>query len=399
VNPQQTHFGREATGPLAGLVVADFSRVLAGPYCTMLLADLGATVIKIEAVSGDETRQYKPPVRGEESTYYLSINRNKRSISLDLGSETERPIAQDLARRADVVIENFKPGGLARFGLDYDTVAATNPRVIYASITGFGTAAGATLPGYDLLAQALSGLMDLTGAPAGEPTRSGVAVFDVITGLHASIGVLAALHHRDETGEGQLVEVNLLSSALSGLVNQSGAYALTGHVPSRMGNEHPSLYPYAPFPTAEGNIVVAVGNDSLFRLLCSCLGIDEIGVDPRFSSAPFRSANRGALRDILVESFASRTATEWAEILQGRGVPAAPILDVRGGIETAARLGLDPVIVSGVGETALPGIRNPISLSRTAPSYDWAPPHLDEGRTEVLDWLYAVPVPSRESAS
>ncbi|GAA1001394.1 crotonobetainyl-CoA:carnitine CoA-transferase CaiB-like acyl-CoA transferase [Subtercola frigoramans] len=385
-------FGREATGPLAGLVIADFSRVLAGPYCTMLLADMGATVIKVESPAGDETRNYKPPVLGDESTYFLSVNRNKRSIVLDLTSEDDRMIAHDLAARADVVIENFKPGGFARFGLGYSSIAAVNPSVIYASITGFGTTGGADLPGYDLLAQAISGMMDLTGNPGGEPFRAGVAVFDVMTGLHACIGILAALHHRDVTGEGQQVETNLLSSALSGLVNQTGAYALSGTVPTRMGNEHPSLYPYAPFPTSDGQIVIAVGNDSLFRALCAGIGRAELGVDERFATAPARNHNRGELRPILEELLSVRTASEWADLLQATGVPAAPILDVKGGVDTAARLGLEPVVTAGSGARELPGIRNPISFSRTAPSYDWAPPLLNEGRVDVLDWLYGLPV-------
>lgn len=388
MTPLEGDLGREPTGALAGLVVADFSRVLAGPYCTMLLADMGATVIKIESPGGDETRQYKPPVAGDESTYYLSVNRNKRSISLDLGDADDLRVARDLALRADVLIENFKPGGFARFGLDYDSIAAGNPGLVYASITGFGTAGGASLPGYDLLAQALSGMMDLTGSAAGEPYRAGVAVFDVITGLHACIGILAALHHRDLTGEGQQVDLNLMSSALSGLVNQTGAYTIAGQVPSRMGNEHPSLYPYAPFPTAEGEIVIAVGNNSLFRALCLRLGLRDLTEDPRFSSPPARSAHRLELRAILVESLRQKPADEWAGILQAAGVPAAPILDVKGGVETAERLGLDPVVRAGTGDRVIPGIRNPIGFSRTAPSYDWAPPLLDEGRADILGWLY-----------
>ena len=213
------------SGPLAGLVVADFSRILAGPYATMLLADLGAEVIKVEAPGGDDTRSWQPPVRDGVSTYYLAVNRNKRSIALDLKDPGDVAVAQALAGRADVLIENFKPGGLARFGLDYDTVAASNQKVIYASISGFGSGPkGAVLPGYDLIVQAISGLMSLTGDPGGEPFRAGISVFDVMAGMHATIGVLSALNARHATGRGQHVEVNLLSSALSGLVNQSSAY-------------------------------------------------------------------------------------------------------------------------------------------------------------------------------
>jgi len=384
------------TGALDGVVVADLSRVLAGPYATMLLADLGATVIKIESPQGDETREYRPPTFEGESTYYLSVNRNKRSIALDLADSHDRRVAQDLVAQADVVVENFKPGSLARFDLDYASVIRSNPTVVYTSISGFGSGAGAELPGYDLLAQALSGMMSLTGSPDDVPYRSGVAVFDVITGLHAAIGTLAALHHRTLTGEGQHVELNLLSSALSGLVNQTGAYAIAGVVPQRMGNEHPSLYPYAPFPTADGEIVIALGNDALFRALCARLGHPEFALDARFARAADRSANRDDLRPLLTAVLATRPATEWADDLQAARVPAAPILDVRGGIETAQRLGLDPIVRAGSGARAIPGIRNPIAFSRTPAGYDRPPPRLDADRADVLAWLADRTAPDRK---
>ncbi|MST32916.1 hypothetical protein GHK86_09330, partial [Acidimicrobiaceae bacterium USS-CC1] len=254
-----------AAGPLTGLLVADFSRVLAGPYSTMLLADLGAEVVKVESPGGDDTRTWKPPVRGEDATYYLAVNRNKRSVVFDLKDDADRAAAQELARRADVVVENFRPGGLARFGLDYDTVAAANPRVVYASISGFGSApAGAALPGYDLIVQAISGLMSLTGSPDGEPYRAGISVFDVMAGLHATIGILAAVEMRHRTGRGQHVEASLLASAMSGLVNQTSAWVAGGVVPYRMGNSHPSLFPYEPLPCADGDLIVTAGNDGQF---------------------------------------------------------------------------------------------------------------------------------------
>jgi crotonobetainyl-CoA:carnitine CoA-transferase CaiB-like acyl-CoA transferase len=363
------------TGALEGVVVADLSRVLAGPYSTMLLADLGATVIKVESPDGDETRQYRPPQFGGESTYYLSINRNKRSIALDFTDPDDLQVARDLVRRADVVVENFKPRGLERFGLDYASVVRENPTVVYTSISGFGTAAGAELPGYDLLVQALSGMMSLTGSPDDVPYRSGVAVFDVITGLHAAIGTLAALHHLTVTGEGQHVDLNLLSSALSGLVNQTGAYAIAG------------VYPYAPFPTADGDIVIALGNDALFRALCVQLGRPELAQDARFSRAADRSEHRDELRPLLIAALATRSAAAWAEALQAARVPSAPILDVRGGIETAERLGLGPIVWAGVGERSIPGIRNPIDFSRTPAGYRRPPPRLDEDRADVVRWL------------
>jgi crotonobetainyl-CoA:carnitine CoA-transferase CaiB-like acyl-CoA transferase len=264
--PQPVPGAAAGRGPLAGLLVADFSRVLAGPYATMLLADMGAEVVKVESPAGDDTRSWQPPVRNGVSTYYLGVNRNKRSIALDLKDADDAAAARELARRADVVVENFKPGGLARFGLDYDTVAAGNPGIVYASISGFGSGPeGAALPGYDLIVQAISGLMSLTGDPEGQPYRAGISVFDVMAGLHATIGVLSALNRRHETGRGQHVEVNLLSSALSGLVNHSSAYVAGGVVPYRMGNSHPSLFPYEPLPCADGDLIITAGNNGQFR--------------------------------------------------------------------------------------------------------------------------------------
>src|SRR5881275_2939088 len=299
-------------GPLSGLLVADFSRILAGPYATMLLADMGAEVVKVEGPGGDDTRTWQPPVRDGISTYYLSVNRNKRSVALDLRDPGDLAAAHELARRADVVIENFKPGGLARFKLDYDSVSAANPAVVYASISGFGSGpTGAALPGYDLIVQAISGLMSLTGDPEGEPYRAGVAVFDVMAGLHATIGVLSALHSRAETGRGQHVEVNLLASALSGMVNQTSAFVAGGVVPFRMGNSHPSLFPYEPLPCADGELIVTAGNDGQFRRLCEVLGAPELPDDPRFAHNEDRTANRDLLRPLLVERLATRTKMDW----------------------------------------------------------------------------------------
>jgi crotonobetainyl-CoA:carnitine CoA-transferase CaiB-like acyl-CoA transferase len=370
-------------GPLSGVLIADFSRILAGPYATMLLADLGAEVVKVESPGGDDTRTWMPPVRDGISTYYLGINRNKRSIALDLKDPADRAIAQRLAHRADVLIENFRPGGLERFGLDYDTVAAANARIVYASISGFGAGAGAGYPGYDLMVQAISGLMSLTGDPDGPPYRAGISVFDVMAGLHANIGILAALHHRDETGRGQHVEVNLLASALSGLVNHSSAYVAGGTVPFRMGNAHPSLFPYEPLPTADGELIVIAGNDGQFRKLCQVLDLPDLPDDPRFGRNQDRTANRAALRPILVERLAKRTKDEWFRDLLAAGVPSAPINTIDGGVALAEELGLDPVVtVQGA-----PGIRNPITLSSTPADYRLPPPGLDEHGEEIRAWL------------
>jgi crotonobetainyl-CoA:carnitine CoA-transferase CaiB-like acyl-CoA transferase len=378
---------KPSTGPLAGLLVADFSRILAGPYATMLLADLGAEVIKVESPAGDDTRTWMPPVRDGVSTYYLGINRNKRSIALDLRTPEDLAVARQLAARADVVIENFKPGGLRRFELDYESVAAGNPRVIYASITGFGPGAGAALPGYDLMVQAISGLMSLTGDPDGSPYRAGISVFDVMTGMHAAIGILAALHHRDASGSGQYVEVNLLSSALSGLVNHSSAYVAGGVVPYRMGNAHPSLFPYEPLPTADGELIVIAGNDGQFIRLCGVLGLPELVGDPRFAHNQDRTANREQLRPLLVERLRTRSKDDWFRALIAAGVPCAPINTIDGGVALAGELGLDPVVNVGDGDKAVPSIRNPITFSATPPRYQSPPPGLDEHGAEIRKWL------------
>jgi len=380
----------EPAGPLSGLLVADFSRVLAGPYATMLLADLGAEVIKVEGPGGDDTRTWVPPTREGTSTYYLSINRNKRSIALDLKDPDDLAVARDIARRADILIENFRPGGLAKYGLDYDSVAGDNGAIVYASISGFGAGGGAHLPGYDLMVQAMSGLMSLTGSPDGPPYRAGISVFDVMTGMHALIGILAALHERKDSGRGQHVEVNLLSSALSGLVNQTSAYVAGGVVPHRMGNAHPSLFPYEPLPAADGDIIVIAGNDRQYRLLCDALGAPELGTDPRFATVGDRTANRDALRPLLVERLGQRTRAEWFDLLIAAGVPAGPINTIAEGVEFAAGLGLEPVVEVGGdehGQAPVPLVRNPIRFSRSGLRYDRPPPAVGEHGDEVRTWL------------
>ena len=370
-------------GPLEGLLVADFSRVLAGPYATMLLADMGATVVKVEGPGGDETRTWMPPVRDDVSTYYLGVNRGKRSIALDLRAEEDAALGRELARRADVVIENFKPGGLAKYGLDHASVSAGNPRVIYASITGFGSGEGKHVPGYDLMVQAISGLMSLTGDPDGPPYRAGISVFDVMAGNHAVIGILAALRHRDATGQGQLVEVNLLSSALTGLVNHSSAYAAGGVVPFRMGNAHPSVFPYEPLPTADNDLIVAAANDGQFRRLCEVLGLPEVPDDPRFARNADRTRNREELRPVLEERLRTKGAVEWFDLLVAAGVPCGPINTIDGGFAMAERFGLDPVVVVG----DVPTTRHPIRFSETPAVYRLPPPDLDEHGEELRKWL------------
>jgi crotonobetainyl-CoA:carnitine CoA-transferase CaiB-like acyl-CoA transferase len=374
-------------GPLHGLVVAEFARVLAGPYCTMLLGDLGATVVKVESPGGDDTRAWLPPEREGVSTYYLGVNRNKRSVVLDLHDPADRALAHELARRADILVQNFKPGGLRRFGLDYASVRQRNQRIIYCSVSGFGSAAGASLPGYDLLVQAMSGLMSLTGDPHGPGYRSGMSAFDILAGLHALIGILAALYHRAETGLGQHVEVSLLMSALSGLTNHSSAYLAGGKVPFRMGNAHPSLFPYEPLPTADDDLIVISGNDGQFRKLCEVLGVAELADDPRFSRAPERNRNRELLRPLLVKQLRQRTADEWFRALTAAGLPSGPINTIDAGFRYATELGLEPVVRVGDEPSAVPMARHPISFSATPPRYDLPPPALGRDSEAIRAWL------------
>jgi crotonobetainyl-CoA:carnitine CoA-transferase CaiB-like acyl-CoA transferase len=367
---------------LAGVVVADFSRVLAGPYATMLLADLGAEVVKVERPGvGDDTRAWGPPwTANGEATYFVGVNRNKRSVALDLKTADGRAAALRLAARADVVIENFPPGTMERLGLGYEDVTVLNPSVVYASVTGFGRGGGAGLPGYDLLVQAVGGLMSVTGPGPGEPTKVGVALVDVVTGLHATIGILAALRHRERTGEGQRVEVNLLSSLLSALVNQASGYVAAGAVPGIMGNRHPSIAPYEVLDTADRPLALAVGNDRQFVALAGVLGRPELATDPRFATNPSRVAHRDALAAELTAALAARPAEEWAALLAGAGVPCGPINDVREAMALADSLGLAPVVtVDGV-----PTVADPIGLSATPVRYLLPPPALGAHTDEVL---------------
>jgi crotonobetainyl-CoA:carnitine CoA-transferase CaiB-like acyl-CoA transferase len=369
-----------ADSALGKLRILDFSRVLAGPLATMTLADLGAEVTKVERPgSGDDTRSWGPPHdEAGEATYFQAVNRNKRSVALDLRDPNDLAEARRLALAADVVVENFRPGLMAQLGLDHATLSAENPRLVFCSITGFGGAgAGAELPGYDLLVQALGGLMSVTGEPDGEPLKVGVALVDVIAGLYAAIGILAALEHRRESGEGQLVEVDLLSALLAGLVNQSAAYTVAGVAPTRMGNRHPSIAPYELLRCGDGEIVLAVGNDRQFGELCAALGAPELAAEPRFATNPARVENRDELRPLLEAALAARAASEWVELLRARRVPAGVVNDVGAAFEFAAEIGLDPIVEIPREDgppVRLP--RSPIRLSKTPASYRLPPPRL-----------------------
>ena len=371
------------TPALDGVLVADFSRVLAGPYATMLLADLGATVVKVERPgSGDDTRAWGPPFAPDgQSTYFHSVNRNKRSIALDLSDAADLGIAQDLARQADVVVQNYKPGGLARFGLDYGAVAVGNPDVVYCSISGFGSGEGRDLPGYDLLVQAMGGLMSITGDA--EPTKAGVAVVDVLTGLHATVAILAALRHRDLTGAGQHVEVSLLSSLLSSLVNQSTAFVGAAVVPQRMGNAHPSIAPYDLFVTADRPMIIAVGNDGQFRRLVEVLGRADLADHADYRTNTDRVSHRDALKTTLEATLTTRGADDWQRDLTDAGVPCGPINTIEQAFGLATRLGLEPVADAG----GIPVVANPVRYTTTPPEYRTPPPAVDGDRDEVLALL------------
>lgn len=375
----------EAAAPLHGVRVADFSRVLAGPYATMMLADFGADVVKIEPPLGDETRSWLPPVDAAGgSTYFASVNRNKRSVVCDLTTDAGLAQARALAHSADVVIENFRPGVMERFGLDAVSVRSVNPRAVYCSITGFGTGEGATLAGYDLLVQAVGGLMSVTGPADGEPSKAGVALVDVLTGMNAFSGILLALRERDATGVGSVVEVNLLSSLLSGLVNQASATLATGLPPHRLGNAHPSIAPYELFRAADRDLVIAVGNDRQFASLVEVIG-GPSAQDARFVTNVARVTNRDALKAEIEARLAAAPAAHWVQELSAVGVPAGLVNDVGEAIAFAQSLGLDPVAsVDG----AL-SIANPIRLGGTAPPALSRPPRLNEhGEAhESVQWL------------
>lgn len=395
----------EHSGALSGVRVLDLSRVLAGPACAQLLADLGADVIKVERPGvGDDTRQWGPPWLEDtggsptaESSYYLSANRGKRSITVDIGTDAGVEIIRRLAAVSDIVIENFKVGSLAKKGLDYEGLREVNPSIIYASITGFGQDGPmADQPGYDYLAQAMSGLMSITGRADGEPgagpLRAGVAIADQSAGMYATVGVLAALRHRDRTGEGQHVDVSLLDSQLAFLVNQALNYFVSGSPPTRSGEWHPNLAPYQPFDVADGRVIVAVGNNRQFAAFCGWLELDELVSDPRFVDNPDRNRHRVELAGLLQEKLRTKTRSETLEALPALGVPAATINDIGQAFDEpqvrhrGGRIDL-PHATAGTA----PGIANPIHLSASPITYRNAPPLLGEHTAEVLADVLGMP--------
>lgn len=383
---------------LSHLVVLDLSRILAGPWAGQMLADLGAEVIKVERPgTGDDTRAWGPPFVHDAQTqergdaaYFLCANRNKKSLTVDFTQPEGQGIVRRLAMQADVVIENFKVGGLEAYGLDHAALRALNPRLVVCSITGFGQDGPyAARPGYDFLIQGMGGLMSVTGRAAGEPgagpQKVGVALTDIMTGMYASVGILAALAHRDRTGEGQHIDMGLLDVQVAVLANQAMNYLVSGKVPQPMGNAHPNIVPYQDFPTADGHVIIAVGNDAQFVRLCDAAGCAELGSDARFATSPARVQHRDALIALLSACTATRTTAQWIAALEASNVPCGPInrLDaVFDDAQVRAR-GMQLELPHAVAGT-VPSVANPIHLSATPVSYHQAPPTLGEHTREIL---------------
>jgi crotonobetainyl-CoA:carnitine CoA-transferase CaiB-like acyl-CoA transferase len=374
-----------ADGPLAGVLVADFSRVLAGPLAAMLLGDLGADVIKVERPGGgDDTRAWGPPWHGDTSTYYLALNRNKRSVALDLADAGDRELARTLATRADVLVESFRPGLMASWGLDGDAIRRENPGLVSCSVTAFGSAPEAKrLPGYDFLLQALGGLMAVTGEPGGPPLKAGSAVVDLVCGLLAANGIQAALVERARTGEGRHVEVSLMDSALTTLLNQGTAWVAGGVRPGRRGNRHPSIVPYELYETADRPLAIAAANDRLFVRVCEAVGLPELATDDRFATNEARVANADAFADALNAVLRSRPAEHWVAVLQAASVPVGTVNEVDEAFALAERLGMEPT------EGHL--IRPPLRLDGDRPPIRRPPPSLDEHGDDLREWLRLPP--------
>ena len=382
-------------GPLDGLVILDLSRILAGPTCTQLLGDLGAEVIKIESLEGDDTRQWGPPfaldVEGNPtdlSAYFMSSNRNKKSVAVDLTDPEMQRLLHALAGRADVVIENFKPGGLRKYGLDHETLCAAYPGLVYCSISGFGqTGPNRDKPGYDLMAQGYGGVMSITGEAEGEPMKVGVGVADVVCGLYAATGILAALRHRDATGEGQHIDIALVDATMAWLVNQGLNYLTSGASPTRAGNAHPNIVPYQVFATADGHVIVAVGNDSQYARFCDYLGQPDWATDSRYATNTARLAHRDTLVPMIAGVLATRTTVHVIDGLEARKVPVGPVNTIGQALETDQAQARGMTITMPAPETAKGTVRligNPLKFSRTPVSYRSAPPTTGADTDAVL---------------
>jgi crotonobetainyl-CoA:carnitine CoA-transferase CaiB-like acyl-CoA transferase len=381
-------------GPLSHIRVLDLSRVLAGPWAGQNLADLGAEVIKVERPKvGDDSRAFGPPwVKDKagkdtkDSAYFTSANRGKKSITVNISSPAGQAIVRELARASDVLIENYKYGDLARYGLGYAELQALNPRLIYCSVTGFGqTGPHRERPGYDFMIQGMGGMMSVTGEPGGEPMRAGVPVADIITGMYASIAICAALAHRAESGKGQHLDLALLDSQIALLAYQNTNYFATGTPPGRIGNLHPNIVPYQPFRTADGEVIIACGNDNLYRRFCEAAGCPELAGDARFATNGKRVENRAELTRLLQETFSRRSTHEWLELLEAAGVPNGPINNVAQVFEEpqvrarGVRVELDHPVAG-----KLPTVASPMRFSGTPVEHRLAPPLLGEHTEEIL---------------
>ena len=375
---------------LGDLVVLDLTRILSGPFATMTLADLGADVIKIEQPgTGDDTRQWGPPFQGDEAAYFLAVNRNKRSLAVDLKSPEGLKIVQELARRADVVVENFRPGTAARLGLGYEDLSRENRGLVYASISGYGqTGPEAGRAGYDAIAQARSGIMSVTGETDGPPVRVGVSSADLVAGMWATIGILAAIHEKQRTGAGQWVDISLLDGSVSWLTYVSSGYFASGDIPKRYGSAHPTIAPYQAFPTADGFVMVAVGNDGLWRKYAAAVGRSDLAADERFANNPSRVAQRETLIPLLEDIMRGRTTADWVNMLDAAGVPVGPIQTVDQALRDPQVLARD-MVSELMHPTAGPMkvVGCPVRLTRTPPSVRTAPPVLGQDTDEVLAGL------------
>lgn len=374
-------------GPLEGVTVLDLTRVLSGPYCTMLLADMGARVIKIEQPGrGDDTRAWGPPFINGESAYFLSINRNKESVTLDFKHPEGRAVLERLVARADVLVENFRPGTLDRAGFGYDELGTRFPRLIYCSVSGFGrTGPLRDRPGYDAVIQAEGGLMSITGDADGPPYRLGVAIADIVAGMFAAQGISLALFHRERTGRGQQVDIGMLDSVAALLTYQASIYFATGTSPARMGNRHPTIVPYEPFPTADGDLVLAIGNDELWRRFCTVIGRDDLGSDPRLATNQDRVARRQELRDALIDVLRTRTRDAWTEAFSAAGIPCGSVRDVKDVLNDphlAAREMVRHVFHPTAGDIRVLGV--PVKLSASPGGVHTAPPMLGQHTAQVL---------------
>ena len=384
-------------GILSGIRVLDFSRVLAGPYATMTLADFGADVIKVESADGDDTRGWRPPVDEQGvSTYFSSVNRNKRSAIIDLRAEEGKAKAQELLATADVVIENFRPGVMTKLGFNFEEAQKINPGIIYCSITGFGSGKGASLAGYDLLVQGLGGLMSVTGSPEGGPTKVGVALIDIMTGMNAVQGILLALTARAnaEPGQwkGQLIHVDLMTTLLAAMTNQASAALNARVTPARLGNAHPSISPYELYDAEDRPLLIAVGNDKQFHTLVRLLGVEQLATDPRFADNPSRATHREQLRELLEEVLMTKPGAHWVELLSAQGVPSGLVNTLPEAFDFADSLELDAVveIPTADGEHTYRQVVNPIHIPGRGASYRLAPPSLGE-HSEDVRWLDEKP--------